>query len=237
MKAINIDWDVDLEEDFTSKQIDFASKNDVIHALPFIKKFGISDIELLRDLDSVMDKRGHTDSIYNRVKRMAARLEDDISDFDRRLMNFVKNVEHFNAAVYSDYLTELFYQPNEVRTIQEIFERNYIERHNTLMLERLRRRTIPENPVDVQKKKEDYIKVSKELSWIDREENGYFIMTPKTIDDFKNEGDAQHNCVHRLKYYRKVIDHKSIIVFLRKEKRNHISRLSMIIIPLRFCRP
>ena len=43
-------------------------------------------------------------------------------------------------------------------------------------------------------------------------------MVPKTIDDFKNEGDAQHNCVYRLKYYRKVIDHKSIIVFLRKEK-------------------
>ena len=44
-------------------------------------------------------------------------------------------------------------------------------------------------------------------------------MVPKTIDDFKNEGDAQHNCVYGLSYYRKVIDHKSIIVFLRKEKK------------------
>ena len=206
-------------EHFTPKQIDFASKNDVIHALPFIKKFGISDVELLRDLDSVMDKRGHIDSIYARVKRMVARLEDDLSDLDRRLMNFVKNIENFNAGVYADYLDELIYQPNEVRTVQDIFERNYIERHDTLLLERLRRCTIPENPVDVQKEKEDYIKVSKELSWIDREENGYFIMTPKTIDDFKNEGDAQHNCVYGLSYYRKVIDHKSIIVFLRKEKK------------------
>ena len=205
-------------ETFTTKQIDFASKNDVIHALPFIKKFGISDIELLRDLDSAMDKRGYIDSIYSRVKRMVARFEDDLSDFDRRFMNFVKNVEHFNAAIYSDYLTELFYQPNEVRTVQDIFERNYIERHDTLLRERLRRWNESANPADVKKENEDYIKAAKELAWINREENEYFIMVPKTIDDFKNEGDAQHNCVYRLKYYRKVIDHKSIIVFLRKEK-------------------
>lgn len=199
-------------EDFTSKQINFATKNDVIHALPFIKSFGISDIELLRDLDSVMENRGYRDSIYARVKRMVARLEDDCSDLDRRLMNFVKNVENFNAEVYADYLDELIYQPNEIRTVQDIFERNYIERHDTLLRERLG------HPKEVQNDKEKYSKASKELSWIDREENGYFIIVPKTIDDFKNEGDAQHNCVYRLRYYRKVIDHKSIIVFLRKEK-------------------
>ena len=92
-------------ETFTTKQIDFASKNDVIHALPFIKKFGISDIELLRDLDSAMDKRGYIDSIYSRVKRMAARFENDLSDFDRRFMNFVKNVQIMKMRKFVSYWT------------------------------------------------------------------------------------------------------------------------------------
>jgi hypothetical protein len=46
-------------ESFTPKQIDFASKNDVLHALPFIKRFGVSDIGLLLKLEAVMKKRGY----------------------------------------------------------------------------------------------------------------------------------------------------------------------------------
>ena len=204
-------------EDFSSKQIDFASKNDVMHALPFIKNFGISDVKLLRDLDSAMEKRGYRDNVYTRLKRMFEQLEDDCSDLDRRLMNFVKNVENFNAAVYLDYLYELSYQRNAVITIRDIFDRNYIERHDELLRERLAYDWATVSK-ETQKDKESYSKVSKDLSWIDRKENGYYIIIPKTIEDFKNEGNAQHNCVYGMRYYRKVIDHKSIIVFLRKDK-------------------
>jgi hypothetical protein len=60
--------------------------------------------------------------------------------------------------------------------------------------------------------------VASELSWIDREENGYHIIIPKSIPEFKYEGQMQHNCVYTLAYYRKVIDRKSIIVFVRRDK-------------------
>ena len=42
---------------------------------------------------------------------------------------------------------------------------------------------------------EHYAGVAKELSWIDREENGYFIMVPKTIEEFKFEGQ-QLSLIH-----------------------------------------
>ena len=62
------------------------------------------------------------------------------------------------------------------------------------------------------------MQVAKELSWIDREENGYFIMVPKTIPDFRYEGDMQHNCVYACGYFERVIKRQSIIVFLREKK-------------------
>jgi hypothetical protein len=36
--------------------------------------------------------------------------------------------------------------------------------------------------------------------------------------DFKIEGAGQHNCVYKLRYYRHVVNRRSIIVFLRQEK-------------------
>ena len=63
-----------------------------------------------------------------------------------------------------------------------------------------------------------YSLVAKELSWIDREYNGYYIVVPKNIKAFKEEGDIQHNCVYQLGYYNAVINKRSIIVFLRKDK-------------------
>ena len=204
-------------EEYSPKQIDFASKNDVLHALPFIKKFGISDIELLRDLEDVMQKTTHSQSVYDYLGRMVARMGHDCADLDKRIMNFVKNVEHFNAAVYYDYLQELNRQPAIGLTIQDLFDKNYVERHDTMLRERLAR----EEEVSREEERKldaEYGKAAKELSWIDREENGYFIMVPKTIMDFKIEGAGQHNCVYKLRYYRKVVEQSSIIVFLRKEK-------------------
>ena len=212
-----IDNLADYLEGFTSKQIDFASKNDALHALPFIKQFGVSDIALLRDLDSVMYKMHYGDSVHDYLERMFARLGLDCADLDRRLMNFVKNVEHFNAAVYFDYLQELNRQPAVGLTIQDLFDKNYVERHDALLRERAERSQEISFQQE-QKENEEYTKAAKDLSWIDREENGYFIIVPKTITDFKVEGAGQHNCVYKLGYYRHVVNHRSIIVFLRQEK-------------------
>lgn len=204
-------------EEFTPKQIDFASKNDVLHALPFMKKYGVSDVQLLRDLDDAMTRRNYRDSSYDRLKRLIARIGGDLSDLDKRLMNFIKNVEYFSAAIYNDYLVELSFLQGVALTTQDIFDRDYMTRHTELLNERLAR--YETNAAETEREdNEKYVKAANELSWIDREENGYFIMVPKTLKDFAYEGTTQHNCVYKLQYYKKVVEHISVIVFLRREK-------------------
>ena len=63
-----------------------------------------------------------------------------------------------------------------------------------------------------------YSQIAQELSWIDREENDYYITIPKSIPEFKYEGHMQHHCVYTMEYFNDVIDRRSIIVFLRQEK-------------------
>lgn len=124
------------------------------------------------------------------------------------MIDFLKKVDYFNANVYGDYINLLARQPNV--TIGDFFDKNYIDRHDIMSLEESTRVT--------EQNREKYIKIAEELSWIDRKENGYHIIVPKNISDLKYEGEIQHNCVYTNRYYIDVIDHHSIIVFLRKEE-------------------
>lgn len=201
-------------EEFTPKQIDFASKHNVLNTLPFIKKYGLSDPDLLRSLEGVLRQR-RSGSVYEHLKWRISQLGEECPDLDQKLIYFIKKVDHFDAALYHDYLYELGYQPG--LTIQDLFDKDYIERHEAMHNERMARWEMG-TPEEIRKAEEDYRKAAKGLSWIDREDNGYFIMIPKTITDFQIEGNLQHNCVYKLKYYNRVINQESIIVFLRQEK-------------------
>lgn len=195
-------------EEFTSKQIDFASKNDVINTLPIIKQYGLYDIDTLLNMEAIMKKRSWHWSIYENLKDKFKRLNLDCNDLGKRLIDFLKKVDYFNANVYGDYINLLARQPNV--TIGDFFDKNYIDRHDIMSLEESTRVT--------EQDREKYIKIAEELSWIDRKENGYHIIVPKNISDLKYEGEIQHNCVYTNRYYIDVIDHHSIIVFLRKEE-------------------
>jgi hypothetical protein len=174
-------------------------------------------VQLLRDLDDVMTKRNYWGSSYDRLKHLIARIGGNLSDLDKRLMNFIKNVEDFSAAIYDDYLVELSLLEGVALTTQDIFDRDYMTRHTELLNERLTRYETNADETE-REDNEKYVKAANELSWIDREENGYFIMVPKTLKDFAYEGSIQHNCVYKLQYYQKVVKHISVIVFLRREK-------------------
>jgi hypothetical protein len=201
-------------EAFTPKQIDFASKHNVLNTLPFIKQYGLSDPGLLRSLEGVIRQR-RSGSVYDLLKWRISQLGEECPDLDQKLIYFIKKVDHFDAALYHDYLYELGYQPG--LTIQDLFDKDYIERHEAMHNERMAR--WEHSTLEAcRKEEEDYRKAAKGLSWIDREDNGYFIMIPKTITDFQIEGNLQHNCVYKLRYYNRVINQESIIVFLRQEK-------------------
>ncbi len=192
---------------FTPKQIDFASKNDLINALPIIKSYGNLELNIFKHIETIMRIRKYNTSVYGVLESHLKRLGFDCSDLVQKLINFLRKIDYFNASLYCDYINLLIYQPNI--TIQDFFDKHYIQRHH-IMLEQKTTKYTPEEH-------RAYSQIAQELSWIDREENGYFIIVPKNISDFKYEGDMQHNCVYTNRYCKYVINRQSIIVFLRKE--------------------
>lgn len=198
----------DYLEEFSPKQIEFASKNDVINSLPVIKNLGLYDVPILKEMEKIMREKGWYGSIYRYLMSTFKELNFDTSDLLKRLVRFVRKVEFLDTDIYYDYISAIRHQNGT--TIKDFFDKDYIERHNVLLGLRQRRYTLQEE--------KKYSLVAKELSWIDREYNGYYIVVPKNIKAFKEEGDIQHNCVYQLGYYNAVINKRSIIVFLRKDK-------------------
>ena len=194
-------------DEFTPRQIDFASKNNVVNALPIIKCYGIYDLDILRKMESLMKKRRFNTSIYDNLEGYLKRkFSFDCSDLGKKVINFLKKIDYFDAALYNDYIYEIYCSNGT--SVDDFFDKNYIDRHNIMMAEKSVTYTKTEE--------EAYEKIAKELSWIDRQEKGYYIIVPKTICEFRREGEMQHNCVYTNKYYDLVIKRHSIIVFLRK---------------------
>ena len=194
--------------EFTSKQIDFASKNNVVNALPIIQLHGIYDLDVLRNMESIMKKRRFGRSTYDHLEYYVQRkFHQDSSDLYKKIINFLKKVDYFDAALYDDYICEIFQCAGT--TLDDFFDKNYVERHQTMLAERMVRVTETEA--------KEYEKTAKELSWIDRQENEFFIIVPKKISDFKYEGEVQHNCVYTCRYYHRVAMRQSIVVFLRRK--------------------
>ena len=194
-------------EEFSSKQIVFASENNALNTLPIIKKYGLFDTDVVVKLETLMRKRGDGSCVYDTLGQILQGLALDCSDLDKRLISFLRRVGYFNASLYNDYICEL--KERGGMTVNDFFDSDYMERHRVMMLEK--------NVHCSQQEKDDYMRVARELSWISREDNGYFIIVPKYIEDFFEEGSRQHNCVYVSRYYSDVIHRLSIIVFLRKQ--------------------
>ena len=191
--------------DFSSKQIDFACKNDVINTLPFIKRNGTHEVKALKELEKLMVVR-YGYSAYEILTDIFKKLHFNVLEIDRRLLEFVNSGIHIDAKVYIGYIRALFYDAI-TPTVDDFFDKAYEERYKAEWCRSY-------NGIDEIRYKE----AAEELSWIDREDNGYFIRIPKTVDEFRFEGDAQHHCVFYMGYFLEVIEKHSVVVFLRKEK-------------------
>jgi hypothetical protein len=195
-------------EEFTPKQITVACESQALNALPFMKRFGNLESDVLHNLDLMARKRKDGQCIYGALQTMLVQLGLACADLDKKIIGFLQKVDRFNPRIYNDYINLLAVQPGV--TLQDFFDKDYIDRHFILAEQSQVSYTA--------KEAEEYRKVVEELSWIDREENDYFIIIPKNIADFRHEGAMQHHCVYTNKYYQTVTRRESIIVFLRKEK-------------------
>ena len=199
----------DYLEEFSSKQVDFASKNNVIHTLPIIKRQGLYDVDILVTVKALMRKSRNGGSTYSTLRQLFAQHNFDLTILDKKLIGFLrKHLVDFNIAIYGDYINELTRVP--VLNVDDLFDNNYVDRHYAMVQEKqVYYSTDTSN---------QYSQIAQELSWIDREENDYYITIPKSIPEFKYEGHMQHHCVYTMEYFYDVIDRRSIIVFLRQEK-------------------
>ena len=135
----------------------------------------------------------------------------DVSVLNKKLVSFLRSLrknEIFDPVIYGEYISEIARNPH--LTMDDAFDKDYHDRHWEMMQEKYVYYTrATEN---------QYAQAAAELSWIDREENDYHIIVPKSIEEFKYEGQTQHICVFSMEYFKDVINQESIIVFLRKTK-------------------
>jgi len=195
-------------EGYSSKQIDFASRNKVINALPAIKDSGVYDLDILRKLEAIMKSNQFHFSLFTKLNDAFVKHRFDKKLLIKKLIAFLKNNNDLNIGVYSDYIREVSRFPTI--SVDDLFDRDYEAKLEMLLEDRQAEYS--------RQDANDYAAIARGLSWIDREENGLFIIIPKTIEDFRYEGYQQHNCVFKCWYFEKVISRASIIVFLRKEK-------------------
>jgi hypothetical protein len=161
----------------------------------------LNNVELIR-------RKKYENSVYNSLENILKKLNLECFNLDKKIIDFLKKIEYFDVVIYNDYINLLSRQAGV--TLKDFFDKDYINRHNALVFE------MRSGYSSLQEKQ--YEKEVKNLLWIDRKIDEYYITVPKNIEDFKYEGQFQHNCVFVNGYYESVIDKMSIIVFLRKEQ-------------------
>ena len=195
---------------FTHKQITVACTYGALNALPFIARYGPKDPHIHVGLETLLRKKANGQCTYSVLENHLSRLGLHCPDLDKKVLAFLKKLLPYTlrTRIYEDYINMLADEPDV--TLADFFDKDYLDRHWALQ----QQKTIYHSPREATA----YAQEAQALSWIDREENDYFIIVPKTVEEFCYEGAHQHNCVYTNKYYQAVIAHQSIIVFLRKEK-------------------
>ena len=205
--ASHIDNLIEYLSEYTKKQVDFASKNNLLHALPIIKECGIYKADALVRVEEFMKRICWRGSLFEIVKEIFRVRKFDTSNLYSKIVAFVNKVEEFDLNIYYDYL-RLLCDRYQVES-GDVFAEDYIDRYYAMSFG-----SKSYSYMESQR----YNMVVQELTWIDREEDGYYITVPKTIEEFRKEGEIQSICVYNMRYYNYVSEKKSIIVFLRKEK-------------------
>ena len=158
-------------KEFSSKQIQFVCEHNLLNALPFIKKHGIYDLDILKKMEMLMKSRYCSMPTYKYLKDVLKKLRLPDTEMDKRLIDFLRKVDHFDVLLYQRYI-QLLPECEDAVSISDFFDVDYVERYQKMAQQR---------PLYSYGDEIDYKTAAEKLSWIDREENGYFIIVPKSI--------------------------------------------------------
>lgn len=117
---------------------------------------------------------------------------------------------------YMDYLEAAVINRYDMRNEMVLFPKHFRQAHDEAVEERLARERKIADMKDKQKNKQ-YAKMVPEIKALYEFENDeFFIKVPEKKSDFIHEGHMNNNCVGT--YFDKVLNGRSVVVFLRKKE-------------------
>lgn len=183
-------------DEFSNKKLVFIGKNKLEEYFEAVWCYDIYDPDFIRKIKA-------SSKLENLIKKLKTY---GINKY--QLARFIKKQDAFDCSDYMDYLDNL--KTLEIDVKANAFPKDYEEEHTRLSMQI---QYIKQGPV-IKEYGQKYIETMKSLLPLERTDK-YSIVIPKRIEDFLREGQVQRICVFANGYYKSVIKHKSIILFVR----------------------
>ena len=183
-------------DEFSNKKLTFIGKNKLEEYFKVVWCYDIYDPDFIRKIKT-------SSKLENLIKKLKTY---GISKY--QLARFIKKQDTFDCSDYMDYLDNLKTLNIDVR--ENAFPKDYEEEHTRLSMQI---QYIKQGPV-IKEYGRKYIETMRSLLPLERTDK-YSIVIPKRIEDFLREGQVQRICVFANGYYKSVIKHRSIILFVR----------------------
>ena len=183
-------------DEFSNKKLAFIGKNKLEEYFEAVWCYDIYDPDFIRKIKT-------SSKLENLIKKLKTY---GINKY--QLARFIKKQDTFDCSDYMDYLDNLKTLKIDVR--ENAFPKDYEEEHTRLSMQI---QYIKQGPI-IKEYGQKYIETMKSLLPLERTDK-YSIVIPKRIEDFLREGQVQRICVFANGYYKSVIKHRSIILFVR----------------------
>lgn len=198
-------------DSLTNKQLAFVAKNQFNEDVETVLALGVYDVEAVSAISYL------TNEMFDKILKETGMTKFNFINFAKRYYASRKNTRNdifekeyrFDATEYLDYLKDL--KTLEIPLNHDlIYNKKYREEH-LAMQEQIKIKITEE----MNKK---YIEFVPSLKWMEVQ-GEYTIKVPSTIAEFKEEATYQHNCLYNSKYYEKVVNGESIILFVRTNEK------------------
>lgn len=188
-----------------------------IHALEFLQIEERDGIKISQENLQFVDQYKVTERDLEH-DRTSLGINKELNYFRRQIDKNKLSLRSFKQ-YYSDYLDMAAERGMELTDDIVRVNPKMMEYHNRYLEEKNRKRDA-ERISKLRKKfpniKKDYKENCKKMAW---ENDEYVVLVPRDVEDIVDEGRKQHHCVAASDtYMKRMNEHKSFILFLRKKK-------------------
>ena len=149
---------------------------------------------------------------------IAENLNIRFTKLHRYLAGQKKNVRYGAGVLYKDYIKMCKDNEMDLQSEFNLFPKNLTEAHDSLVFIKEERER-KEYEDRMMKKNDAFRKaLGKRAKKFTLENDDLFIRPAMSASEIVKEGQNQHNCVGRAGYIEKMIDHRCMILFLRKKE-------------------